>query len=227
MPKPSLLAAAGLVHQRRGPLPAGAGQQVVAQFVEHAVVHIPNSLLVAAVPHFGDPAVDDTEDLHAADRGLGAVLERHRRLVDDRDVLAVVARNHEVQVEVGCSSTPPTWSTIALDRLLVGQRRAPPPPRGGSPCRPSARRRASKSRSFQTTRLYSSTTSRAVPGHANTSSASISSMVATARSVSVTHSCRDRSGIASQPLQRDHRKHHQVDATRIGSAATLRRTSSP
>ena len=31
-----LLAAAGLVHQRRRPLSAGAGQQVVAQLVEHA-----------------------------------------------------------------------------------------------------------------------------------------------------------------------------------------------
>ena len=38
------------------------------------------------------------------------------------------------------------------------------------------------------------------PGHANTSSASISSMVATARSVSVRQSARDRSGNASQPL---------------------------
>ena len=37
-------------------------------------------------------------------------------------------------------------------------------------------------------------------GHANTSSASISSMVATARSVSVKQSARDRSGIASQPF---------------------------
>jgi len=37
-------------------------------------------------------------------------------------------------------------------------------------------------------------------GHSNTSSASISSMVATARSVSFTHNARERSGKASQPL---------------------------
>jgi hypothetical protein len=30
-------------------------------------------LLVAAIPHFGDPAVDHAEDLHTADVGLRAV----------------------------------------------------------------------------------------------------------------------------------------------------------
>ena len=54
-------------------LTAGAGQQVVAQFVQHASV---NSTLpfVSAVPHLGDPAVDDAEHLDAGDLDV----RRHR-----------------------------------------------------------------------------------------------------------------------------------------------------
>src|ERR1700742_1400229 len=59
----------------------------------------PNSLLVATIPDLGNLPGHDAENLHAPDVNLRAVLERHRRLVDERDVLAVVTGNHQVQVE--------------------------------------------------------------------------------------------------------------------------------
>src|ERR1700722_3767308 len=59
----------------------------------------PNSLLVATIPDFGYLPGHDAEDLHAADVNIGVIVERHRRLVDDGNVFAIVAGNHQVQVE--------------------------------------------------------------------------------------------------------------------------------
>src|SRR5947209_18331820 len=57
---------------------------------------IPNPLFVAAIPDLSDLAVDHVEDLHAADIDMGAILERHRTLVDDGDVFAIVTSHHEI-----------------------------------------------------------------------------------------------------------------------------------
>src|ERR1700687_763857 len=59
---------------------------------------IPNPLLVAAIPDFGDLAVDDAEHLDAGDIGFGAIFRGHRRVVDDPDVLTVVTGDHNIQV---------------------------------------------------------------------------------------------------------------------------------
>ena len=193
-----LLTAARLRGQRRRPLATRACEEVVAQLVEHPFGHCQTPLFVAAVPDFGDPAVDDAEDLHAADVGLGAVLQFHRRLVDDRDVLAVVAGHHEVQIEPDGAEHLPVIHD-PRDRLLVGQR-------GRLPHLVADHRVAHQLLGEvevalvpddQVVQLDDLTGG---PCHANTSSASISSMAATARSVNVRHSALDRSGIASQPL---------------------------
>src|SRR2546423_14935521 len=78
----------------------------------------PNSLLVATIPDFGDLPGDDAEDLHAANIDVGAVLERHRRLVDDGDVFAIVTGNHQVQVESDGLEHGPVIDD-AVDGLLV------------------------------------------------------------------------------------------------------------
>src|ERR1700731_4120609 len=59
----------------------------------------PEPLLIAAVPHLGDLAVDDAVHVHAADLCLIATLG-HRRVVDDGDVLTVVPRDDKMEVPV-------------------------------------------------------------------------------------------------------------------------------
>src|ERR1700739_3664286 len=72
--------------------PRPAGSSPIRQARDRS---IPNPLLVAAIPDLGDLAVDDTEHLDAGNLGFGVgfglVLGRHCRVVDDRDVLTVVA----------------------------------------------------------------------------------------------------------------------------------------
>src|ERR1700739_89078 len=80
----------------------------------------PNSLLVAAIPDFGDLAGNDAKHLDAADIGFAAVLGGHRRVVDDRDVLTVVACDDDIQIEVQLLEHLPDVPDPA-DRLLAGQ----------------------------------------------------------------------------------------------------------
>src|SRR6202022_3945375 len=82
--------------------PAGSNRvrraRVPSPSAEPIVQSLPNPLPMATIPDFDDPAIDDPEDLQAADVNPRAVLRGHRRLIDDRDVLAVVAGHHDVQV---------------------------------------------------------------------------------------------------------------------------------
>ena len=178
-------AAPGFVHQRGRPLPARTRQQVVALLIEKRVQSRPNSLLIAAIPNFGDPAIDYAKYFHAANGGLGAVLELYRRLIDDRHVFPVVACDHEVQIEAKVHSDTSHMVDDALGRPLRGSTYSPRPLRGGCTESPISSSASAKSRLFHTTRLYNSTTSRAVRlVHENTSRAvDVVNLVATARSV--------------------------------------------
>src|SRR5271154_5998921 len=77
------------------PRPRPVGSSPIRQAFDRCR-SIPNSLLVAAVPDFGDLAGDDAEHFHAGYVGGGAVTGGHGRVVDDRDVLAVVRRDDDV-----------------------------------------------------------------------------------------------------------------------------------
>src|ERR1700757_1422772 len=97
--------------------PRPAGSSPVRQARDRS---IPNPLLVAAIPDLGDLAVDDAEHLDTRDVGLGPVLGGHRRVVDNRDVLAVVAGNHDIQVEAQpVEHLPDVLDPV--DRLFAGQ----------------------------------------------------------------------------------------------------------
>src|SRR6185312_10178367 len=158
----------------------------------------PNSLLIAAIPHFGDPAIDYAKYFHAANGGLGAVLEPYRRLIDDRHVFPVVACDHEVQIEASSSDTShmstmrwtaSSWVNVLASPLFV--------PHNRIAHQLFSEREIALIPDDQVVQLHHLTSG---TGHSNTSSASISSMVATARSVSFTHNARERSGMASQPF---------------------------
>jgi hypothetical protein len=81
-------------------------------------------LLIAAIPNFGDPAIDYAKYFHAANGGLGAVLELYRRLIDDRHVFPVVACDHEVQIEAKFSTAVvgiAFWWTALSDQYDLGR----------------------------------------------------------------------------------------------------------
>src|SRR6516164_8198044 len=157
----------------------------------------PHPLLVSAVPYLGDAARNHAEYLHAPDCGLSAVLQGHRGLIHDRDMLPVVAGDDKVQVEPELVEHLPVVRDT-LDALFMRERLCltdlvPDDRLSDQLVGEGEIALVPDDKVVQLDYFASSSC------HGKAFSASMSSMVATARSTSVRHSARERSGILSHP----------------------------